>query len=554
MIENLNGRSAVTVLACVLLAAAAWLGVTYSQDGLPSDFALRYQPGVSHDYGLNMNIETKTHTGVDGDAAQQLVGALRVRGTIVLTGMGKHPESGLNLVSFQLAKTDDIDFVVQGVSIPISPESLMEVSKAEAVVAMSDLGRVQSLSFPPSTPLYVQQVLRPVVMEMQTVLQTERSQWQEKQQRYAGRESAGYQFVAAGAKAYQLRRTPLKYAPFVGVDVELQNEPQSMRGGSDVSLHKDGYLHALSVDEQISVEKDAQRMWVHLRLQARHIGQRKQSVRNLNLAQLKAMETLGPEVVPGEKLALENALRDRIGGLTYAKLTAHVRTYSGFKDANHRRWFYGAVGLLLQDPALCAQLAEDYFSEGVFDDGHNLIMDLLAAAGHSEAQAALRTILADNRAQADENFARLVQSTTLLRHPNLETVEFLGGLSETLRHPTKQASATISFGAGIGKLVEQGDDAGAQVMNDKLTAVSEGARTTPAKRGALYALGNAGLDANLGVIQAIDDNGDVNTRAVRARALRKLGSKEARTSLREMTRGMRVFLLLYFASHREFSI
>ena len=97
--------------------------------------------------------------------------------------------------------------------------------------------------------------------------------------------------------------------------------------------------------------------------------------------------------------------------------------------------------------------------------------DLLAGVGHTSAQAAMVSILSDERTQSTSHFIRLVQSTSLLLEPELETIEFLGDLTSTMNAPLGRAAAAVSFGAGIARLSAHGHKDDADRLNADLNAM-----------------------------------------------------------------------------------
>jgi HEAT repeat protein len=248
------------------------------------------------------------------------------------------------------------------------------------------------------------------------------------------------------------------------------------------------------------------------------------------------MDVLTPGEIPGEREAVEDMKRNRVAGYTFELLRADLHAYGAAGEMpNHRQWIYRTVGLLLLKPETCAELAKAWSEPGLSDGAHNLIVDVLANAGSAEAQKALRDILGSEQAWKDNNFQRLVQSMTLLREPNVESVAFLESLSTTVKQPAGQAAAVISLGSGIGKLYARGEVQEAEKFNRTIRRLAQSASTSGQKQGVLYAIGNTGMDSNLSLLGDFISSPDDNIRATSARALRNFKGGDARSSLRLMT-------------------
>src|SRR5207237_9633118 len=112
-------------------------------------------------------------------------------------------------------------------------------------------------------------------------------------------------------------------------------------------------------------------------------------------------------------------LAARAGGLTAQQLFDEVVVFAAAGAiADQARFVWRAGALLELQPELSGKLAALFEQPGMSGDGRAMILDLLAAAGHAQAQAAMRRSLASPAArEKPQAFAELVQPLGLVDDP-----------------------------------------------------------------------------------------------------------------------------------------
>lgn len=215
-------------------------------------------------------------------------------------------------------------------------------------------------------------------------------------------------------------------------------------------------------------------------------------------------------------------LEQRANGLTLERLTSGFRRAWGSARDDKRIWVSQAVALVKLDPSLVDEIVELGFGDGSDARTRSLAFDLLASAGHAEAQAAMRDVLASQRT----DFVDLVQRFSIVAAPTAETVEFV--LAE---YRTATGSAQIATSYTLGSLAKH-----VRVADPKLAAEVEGtlrgnladAQTPQARAHAITALGNAALADD---VRPYATDVDAEVRAGVARALRHTATPAARDTL-----------------------
>ena len=182
----------------------------------------------------------------------------------------------------------------------------------------------------------------------------------------------------------------------------------------------------------------------------------------------------------------------------------------------------------------CDALAVLFEDEGTSDDRRTLILDLLASAATPEAQVVMRRLLALGIARRDSRtFASFVQRLGFMERPDGATLRFLISVYAQSKHEVHEVHAACAYalGAGAGRAHVWG-------LTDAATRAAEVLRfdllraTSPGEKCALVtALGNAGLEGDVGVILRFVDDEDARVRSAAALALKKMHTTEAKAAL-----------------------
>jgi hypothetical protein len=183
-----------------------------------------------------------------------------------------------------------------------------------------------------------------------------------------------------------------------------------------------------------------------------------------------------------------------------------------------------ASGLLRLHPELCQALAAQVLSPSGPVRTRHFALELLAAAGSPEAQAAMRQVL---EATGD---ARGAQRLSLLQRPTAETVRFVEAWWRSAAGPDR-APLALTLGATAGLLAHGGEAGAAAPALDALAAALASAQAPDDRRTQLLALGNAGAEAAVPAVLAHAADADPAVREAALEALRKTLTPAARAAM-----------------------
>ncbi len=220
----------------------------------------------------------------------------------------------------------------------------------------------------------------------------------------------------------------------------------------------------------------------------------------------------------------------RVDGFTPERLVADVTTHVTGQLPHHNAWLWKATGLLRAQPEAAAKLVEAVQVPGMQSGGRGLVLDILAAAGHDEAQAAMREIVALDSTKADPKATLLFQRFALLKAPNEATLRFLTDTRNTAADIGVYTASTVSLGAAAARV--PGGERIAQGLLADLSAERDEAR----QRALLAAIGNARYEPAAAQLTPMVRTFNPRLRAATASSLRHLDGAIARELALSLTR------------------
>ena len=527
----------------VIVAGGFW----YTQSptsGLPKSFRFDYPTNIELVYDVDARFYSDAllssfsdSEASDGKLPEKslMKGSIGLSGKLTLQGRGHQPNEGHQWVELGFRELDKIDVSLYGQDLQVPEKELRAFEAKKAYLLMASDGEIHELRFPDDVTLYEQQLIRPIALELQVLIQNQTASWERSQYRFVGLGKLRHDFINYDEELFELNRAPLALPVARIGGPDFRGVMPDLSGVSSIALHEDGYIQRIRVKEAVHLKKEPSFAKGEVSFDLKLYERRVIGSQNFQISRLESMTALQAQTIPGEALAQERALENRVGGLTIAQLSADILSFGASgKMPRHQAWVSRATALLVQNPEYAYTLEELYFHRGVGPKGQNLLMDILSSAGHDEAQDVMRTIWLDDRAVASENYFRIIQNATLLRHPNRETIDLLGKLATYSRNQVHRAAASASLGASIGKLYEQGKHDEAQTYNNQLIEQIESSVSPVQNRGLLYALGNTKLESNFDVIVPFLASKDLREREIATWALRHLKNERAQDTLRSM--------------------
>lgn len=515
-------RPATFALIGVAGVAAGWLWLRGdAPDGSPLRFD--WPAGMRDTYALRWHSSDRAVVaGMD----QPLTGELELVGELALTSLGRRGDVVWLAASLPSLTTHHVSMMGQDV-LPDAAAARANLVDQVAYLELEANGTLRSIRFGDGASELSKHVMQGLFSELQIALAPggERA-WQTTMATMHGLADVAYE-----REGRTLTRTRTGYRSLRAVPA-AEHVQISERGTGHITLG-DGILERLDDSEQLAATHDGQpRVTAELALELVHL-------RRDRPATLAALPAHLEERHPGEPVVSAEAERrlldQRIAGLTLEGMKTDLWDHAndGAMPDDHG-WFSRATGYVIAHPEAAAQLAA-LFVDPHFDSvGRRLILDVLSAAGHPAAQAALRTALTSPEARGDAHYTMMLQRLSLVERPTAETAAFVEATMRSGDHAVRAASA-VTLGAVAGHLAAQGEAALARRYNDVL--VSElSAAGDPASQGELLrAIGNVGSADNRALVLGHVGDADPGVRSAAASALRKDGSATAHQALIGMT-------------------
>lgn len=244
------------------------------------------------------------------------------------------------------------------------------------------------------------------------------------------------------------------------------------------------------------------------------------------------MDTVHPGEAPVARGTSDAMLAQRVASLTPASMNEAIALYAASGTMpDVERWLYRASGLVLAQPALARELADLFRRPTTTPAGRALVLDVLAAAGSAEAQAAMRAALDSSAARARPGeYALYVQRFSMVQSPDAATVDFLARAMRQGGDADARSGAAYAFGSAIGRRARAGDR-DALRGGDALASELRAARTPSAKKAMLGALGNAALAESVPLLASMTRDADPSVRAAAVSSLRNVPGHDAAAAL-----------------------
>ncbi len=480
-------------------------------------------------YRFHLTADTRASGGLT------LAGRADLQGRLRLEGVGA--EGPVHRVAVRLEPTGAPRFDLLGQ--PLFPDlaTARTLLAGEAVAEYAADGRLVRVLFREETTPLFQHLASALLADAQVVVPDGRDAadaWLTEEDTSLGRRRVATRLATADASRVALARTTEAYLSLTAAPSAAPSD-LTVTGQDEVVLDRRGFLRALDRSESVRHQgADGRQAFAHDGTLALHLDRvepvpsRRVSARDLQPLRPRRQAAAAP------RASAHQLLVNRAAGLTGPQLLADLARYAGGTAPDHARWLWRATGLLRLDPSLADALADLALSGDLTSSGRALVLDLLASAGHAEAQAALRAILGADISRDDPAYLLHVQRLSLVTRPEPATVAFARETWQTADAPHVKNAAAYTLGATAGALYRAGDADAAQRELAPLLARLDDAETPAEAAELLRSLGNAGLPEHLPTLLARIDHPDPDVRAAVAAALRKLGSGEARAALRSL--------------------
>jgi len=509
------------LLAAIALASTTAAVLQHIRSAV--DDASAVSEAVASRYHLTWTFDTELLAGGDG---APLAGHVDLEGTLQLVEIGER--DGHRLVAASLLGVTKHDVVVLGRRALADEAAVAELVGPTAWAQLGDDGRVETIYFAPGAPRAFTHLMQQII-GISHVAPQEAPTWTTIEPGPSGVAEVAY--TRDGA---QLRRERVRYTTLTSVPAATQIDAPTLTSSATIVLDERGRVVSLVDDEQVAITDagTGARLYrgkSHFAITAERGGRTSIVTPPPSLAGYEARS-------PGEMAIAGDVDRQLVeghtGGLTFDGLTKGLTTDWGSRRTEKRQWIVKATSLLKLDPSLAPELVEMAFGEGTtLSDAQRLtVFEMLAAAGHKEAQAAMRDAL--GRPAARPQQVALVQRFSFVERPDAETVAYVLAAREGAGADRNYTIATsFTLGSIAKHLRASGDEAAAGEIDAVLQSALAAARTDSDRAELLRALGNAASVVTVPAIQAYATSTDAAVRTSAAWALRDTPTAEARATL-----------------------
>ncbi|HEV7556473.1 MAG TPA: HEAT repeat domain-containing protein, partial [Kofleriaceae bacterium] len=491
-----------------------------------------WSPGAQYTYDLAWHTRQSTPILELGNTAPMTSGELDLAGTMTLRSYGLH--DGATVLGARFGKLGRHRLVVLGKDLLPDDEIVAkELGDAEVFLEVLPDGHIRSLAAAVGTRPLARNLVSWIASELEVVI-AGGDDWSVEQTDPFGRGVTRYEIHDDRS----IDRTRASYAKLDALPAEIARSatPAAIQSHGTITIAAPGHLQSLVDDETIAMTmiggEPAFTAEAHVVITLRSI----EGGAAPRLPELARMTTFAAgERVDGDGVD-QQLLEKRIAGLTADRLVSDLRLLDGPLPGGDV-WLWQASGLLVLHPDLCATLVAPFGDGTLGPRAQGIVLDLLAAAGHAQAQATMRTLVASAAAKIDPaRHAMFVQRFTFLHAPDPDSVAFIRHLRATARvggDVNTERAATYALGAMTGALARSngGGAAGleAELLQDLSTA------NAPADRVALLeAVGNAHLaDTVPAVMEHISDT-DAGVRRAVVVALSATDTNQAHAAILEL--------------------
>jgi hypothetical protein len=509
-------------------------------------FTLRpsWPVGTRYVYALDWRSDQRIQLPMPGQSTGEgelLKGSVRLSAELVLRSLGRQGESFLLGASLENVREARLDIAGQ---LALDAATLKQAfAGREVLLTVDSNGALRSMHFDPKAPDFFKHQFQWLLTHAQPTLPSTEAQrnagrWEAVEPTTLGQARGSYETNAE--HPLTVNRVREGYTKLYVAAEQKGALPQKLDSSARFTFSEAGHLEAMNHQERLLAHDGAGAVLVDsaelLQLTLREVS-RFTPPADLGLA--ARTEERKPGVITVSADLEQRQLQQRAAGLTMELLKADLLKHAqGGLMPDMNRWLWRATGLLKLEPARCGELAAVFARPEMGAQARAVVLDLLAGAGHAQAQAVLRDLLETPAAQADEtHYALFLQRLGMIDAPTPESMEYLARKHATARagqQESVRSASAYALGAAVGRLPVEDAQAGTynRLLQEELAAASTSAERVTYLR----SMGNAGRPENESAILSHVADSDPQVRAAVAAALRKGDSPDSTQALLQLVR------------------
>lgn len=518
------------LLATALLSGGfAWVHHRYHAPAVASNApargsgssAVQWPVGVERVFAMTWRAKSRTQLSADPTSATGFDAVTHLEADLHVRNLGAH--DGAFLLGVRLDDVRVLELSINGKD-TVQDEALAKrtLTANEAYAAIGPRGVVQGISFTKDTPVAVRNTLQTIVEQLQvTAPEAPATEWDAME--VAPNGTASVHYTKAG-QTLTRRRQP--YGSLVSLGPTPPDGRQTLDALDTIVLDEHGGLDSMRAEEKLSFTAagatspmlETSSSFVLTPSVTRAFDPTRIAMAALEMQPLgSVLQDPGATARRREQLA---------AGVTIESIDATLLAYD--KGGQLPRDFLGKAAAFLElHPEACAVLEAKFEDAGMQLRGRGLVLDLLATAGSTAAQKAMRDALSSDAARGP-GFGALFQRFAAVARPDKASVAFV---AESFRGGGEaRGPAAVTLGVMIRRLAGV-DPSAAKALNQELVAALGKASSAADKRALIMALGNARTPVNAQAIKGHATDAEPIVRAQTARSLASFDTPDTRATI-----------------------
>ena len=464
----------------------------------------------------------------DANPARDLHGEVDLQTEVHLTLQEQRADRYLLRLGFR--EVDHYEVTIDGHQFRNDDARRAQITTNEAILDITESGEILGLHFNNTDPELFRTTAQMIAQEFQLRFATSDDvSWTTEEKSARGATTSHYRILGKDTNgSHHVTKHRNRYHSLRGIpwlsSKEAKNQALTYNGAAKIAAS--GHLDSLRFREQLRVGAITAPLLLVQTSGSLTLIRMQPSEKQPAIALAKRSLVKLDDVIWSEAAAKE-ALRARTDGLTWEQVVSGVLAASGPSRAQ-AKWLWRTTGLLRLHPELTYKFLDLFAHEDISDDSRVVILELLGATGHTEAQDVMRQLLStDTAKQKDLVYTRLVQTVSKLRVPNTDTAAFIGTAYDDAQGIAKTATsyALSSVVARLDAHEHQGlrNELSQRLVSDYHQATTEDQRGT-----LLVAIAATNMPENVTMVTNQLATASPRVRAMAATGLRFAAATEQR--------------------------
>jgi|GEM_PF-2614504 len=530
-------KTIISNLIILFLFSLVTLIIPESSQATPDNPLLVSQKGVYRTYRFQYSDENTTtifpdRLGKKGSRASTFMSTLSFDGDLQVKDYGRVGNENIYSLSFDQVRTSR--FGMNGHPVFESPDQFIgKYRKQEVYVCVDGNNEIKRFLFPPKTTQVFKTFMTTAAQEIQVSIREGKKSWTTKEINQHGKGVVDYRVKDTKGNHIELAKTRKNY-DYPGLIAP--SDKQNIRSNDKIILNREGFIEEIDKHERSTITAPSNKkniLDVKKTLSLKMIGKGNFDPGAFGAKQTSSMLAVYPGEPISDPKQNRELLAKQVNDLIYEDMESWIKNFRPDTKDNraNNAMFYRSSGFVKLQPRSAQRLADFAMKKGRTSGERTLVMNILAAAGTENAQAAMKNMLSDPNVRKDPQYGVLIQNFSFMDvKPTAGTLEFLSGLMNRKKGYESYAAAH-AFGACIHKLYKRSEKEKALSLNNQIRKKIDGAISHDERAEYIAALGNAGMFENNRIVTGYFKHPNPRIRAEAVMALRKTETSDVRSQM-----------------------